>query len=309
MPHHDIIVFGIFVVDAAFRGPRLPVPGETLIGSGFDLGPGGKGSNQAVAAAKSGGSVGFITRVGQDDFAKIGDAIWAEAGVTPLVTRDGDGTTGAAGIFIDETTAQNSIIVAQSVAAKLGRDEIERHADTIAQAKVAITQLEQPVAASRAFLQRAKDAGVITILNPAPAVPLSDDILSLCDYITPNETEAAILTGMPVHDIPTAETAARALFARGVRRGVVITLGAQGAVGFDRQIMHHISPMHAGDAVDTTGAGDAFNGGFATALAGGDNLETALKFATATAALSVTRKGAAVAMPTRDDILALLGGN
>lgn len=302
----DIIILGVFVADAAYRTARMPVVGETLLGTGFQLGPGGKGSNQAVAAAKAGGDVAFLSRVGDDTFGQMGRDVWAQAGVVPLVTIDQDTPTGSAGIFIEEASGQNAIIIAPGASGNLSVADVEARKTEITAAKIAMTQLEQPMAAAHRFLQIAHDAGVTTILNPAPAADLPDGMLALCDYVTPNETESEALTGLPVVSVDDALLAAKQLLAAGVRKGALITLGEQGSLYWDGTRAIHTPPMKAGETVDTTGAGDAFNGGFATALAAGLPVEDALKFATATAALSVTKHGTAASMPSRDAILALL---
>ncbi len=303
----DIIILGVFVADAAFRCDRMPNVGETLIGTGFTLGPGGKGSNQAVAAAKAGGSVGFITRLGQDTFGAMADAVWAEAGVTPLVVQDAERPTGAAGIFIEEQSGKNAIVISPGAAGALSVADVAARQAEIASAKVAVTQLEQSVETAHHFLETAHQGGAVTILNPAPAAPLEDRLLALCDYITPNEHETEALTGLPVTNMAEAEQAAAALMARGVRKGVIITMGEQGALAWDSHEATIVPPFSAGPVLDTTGAGDAFNGGFATALADGASLAEALRFATATAALSVTKIGTAASMPSRAEIDALLG--
>ena len=305
MPH-DIVILGIFVADAAFRCDRLPRLGETLLGTGFTLGPGGKGSNQAVAAAMAGGDVGFLTRIGDDTFGAMGRATWDRAGVRSLAVIDPDRPTGAAGIFIETAEARNAIVVSPGAAGALGPADVEGQAATIRAARVAMTQLEQPVAAAERFLRLAAGGGAITILNPAPAAPLPEGILPLCDYLTPNEAEAEALSGIPVTDRASAAEAAGVLLAQGVRRAVIVTLGGDGALVRDASGARHIAPMRAGPVVDTTGAGDAFNGGFATALAEGRALDEALRFATAVAALSVTKDGTAASMPTRAEVAALL---
>ena len=302
----NIVVLGIFVADAAFRCRRIPALGETLIGTGFTLGPGGKGSNQAVAAAKAGGAVGLITRIGADTFADMADRVWQDAGVIPLAVRDPDHATGAAGIFVEAASGKNAIVVSPGAAERLSVADVEAQAGAIAGAKVAMTQLEQPIATAQRFLEIAAAAGVTTLLNPAPAADIGDDMLALCDFLTPNETEAEALTGLPVTSLAEAEMAARSLMARGVRRGVIVTLGDQGAYLWDGTRGARIPPVHAGPTVDTTGAGDAFNGGFATAMAQGHGLGASLRFASAVAGLSVTRIGTAAAMPTRDEVQALL---
>lgn len=302
----QIVILGVFVVDAAFRCARLPTLGETGIATGFSLGPGGKGSNQAVAAARAGGDVAFITRIGADEFGRIGLATWAAAGVVPRVIQDLDRATGAAGIFIEETEGRNAILISPGAAAAITTADIDAQAAMIACARVAVTQLEQPVAVAHHFLQIAAQGGAKTILNPAPAASLPEGMLGLCDYVTPNEAEAEALTGIAVIDLDTAAAAADALLAQGVRRAAIITLGANGALVRDAQGARHIPPIRAGAVVDTTGAGDAFNGGFAVGLAEGLALDAALRFGTAVAALSVTKHSTADAMPSRAEVAALV---
>lgn len=301
-----IVNLGIFVADAAFRAARMPRMGETILGSGFALGPGGKGSNQSVASAMAGGKAHFITRLGNDDFAAMARSIWDKAGVTPEVTIDAESFTGAAMIFLDEATGNNAIIVTPGAANRISVADVEDRAALIESAAIFITQLEQPIPAAQRGLEIARAAGVTTILNPAPAASLTNAMLGFCDYLTPNESEAEALTGLPVTDPTSAETAARALLARGVG-AVVITLGGQGALYCDGATTLHCPAMRLGKVVDTTGAGDAFNGGFAVALSEGMPIEAALRFASATAGISVTRPGTAAAMPSRAEIDALLG--
>lgn len=301
----EIVILGIFVADTAFRADRQPKMGETILGTSFLLGPGGKGSNQSVAAGKAGGKATFITRLGRDAFADLARSIWADAGVTPSVTEDPESYTGAACIIVQNDTGQNAIIVAPGAAGRISVQDIEARRDLIAGAKVFITQLEQPIAAAEHALRIARGAGVRTILNPAPAADLSDDLLSLCDILTPNESEAEALTGLPVTTVAEAEAAADALLARGVG-ACVITLGANGALYRDRSRSVHVPVVSAGKAVDTTGAGDAFNGGFAVALTEGRDVVDAVRFGCATAGISVTRIGAAASAPTRAEIDALL---
>ncbi len=300
-----IVILGIFVADTAYRADRQPKIGETILGTSFVLGPGGKGSNQAVAAAMAGGHVHFITRLGRDAFADIARATWARAGVHPEVTEDPDSYTGAAYIFIENGTGNNAIIVAPGAAGRVSVADVDAKADLIRSASVFVTQLEQPIPAARRALELARGAGVITILNPAPAAPLDDAMLALCDYLTPNESEAETLTGLPVTTIAEAEAAADALMARGVG-AVIITLGANGALYRDRTRSVHVPVISAGPVVETTGAGDAFNGGFAVALSEGQDVVQAMRFACATAGISVTRPGTAPAMPARAEIDALL---
>lgn len=302
----SIVILGIFVADTVFRADRLPKMGETLLGQGFFLGPGGKGSNQAVAAARAGGQVQFLTRLGTDAFAGIARDIWGRAGVQAVVREDPDSYTGAAFIFLQQGSGQNAIIVSPGAAGRIDTADVEAEAARIAGARVFVTQLEQPLPPAARALEIARAGGALTILNPAPAAELPDAVLALCDLVTPNESEAEALTGIAVTDPDSAAAAAAALIARGARAAVV-TLGAQGALyrdGAGRVL--HVPALSAGPLVDTTGAGDAFNGGLAVALADGRPIEAALRFATATAALKVTRLGTAGAMPARDEIDALL---
>lgn len=302
----DIIILGVFVADAAYRTPRMPVVGETLLGTGFQLGPGGKGSNQAVAAAKAGGNVAFLSRIGADTFGQMGRDVWAQAGVQAWVVDDAEVPTGSAGIFIEEATGRNAIVIAPGASGNLSVADVDARGEDIARARIAMTQLEQPMDAAHHFLRLAHDTGVVTILNPAPAADLPPGMLSLCDYVTPNETEAEALTGQTVRTIDEALLALKALLAAGVRKGGVVTLGENGSLYWDGTRAIHTPAMSAGPVVDTTGAGDAFNGGFATALAEGQDIEDVLKFATATAALSVTKHGTAASMASRAEIDALL---
>lgn len=301
----DIVILGVFVADTAYRADRQPKMGETILGTSFVLGPGGKGSNQAVAAAMAGGKVTFISRLGKDAFADIARATWDKAGVVQSITEDSESYTGAAYIFLENATGNNAIIVAPGAAGRISVADIDARRDLITGARVFITQLEQPIPAARHALQLARAAGVRTILNPAPAAELDDVFLALCDIVTPNESEAEALTGLPVTSVAEAEAAADALLARGVG-ACVITLGDKGALYRDRSRSVHVPVISAGKVLDTTGAGDAFNGGFAVALTEGRDVVDAVRFGCATAGISVTRSGTAPAMPARAEIDALL---
>jgi ribokinase len=301
-----IVVLGVFNADTTYRAARLPRLGETILGEGFALGPGGKGSNQAVAAARAGGDAHILTRVGRDTFGALAKATWAEAGVIPEITEHDEGHTGAAFIFVEDASGDNAIIVAPGIAATLDAAALAARAELVGGAAVFLTQLETPLAAARAGLEIARAGGARTILNPAPAAELDDALLGLCDVITPNETEASALTGLPVSTLEDAERAAAALLARGVG-AAVLTLGARGALYRDARRCLHVPAFDAGPVVETTGAGDAFNGALAVALAEGAQPEAAVRFACAAAGLSVTRPGAAASMPTRAQIDAALG--
>ncbi len=300
-----IVILGVFVADTAYRADRAPKMGETILGNAFALGPGGKGSNQAVAAAMSGGDVHFVTKLGRDPFADMALATWDKAGVVPAITQHDDSYTGAAYIFIEEATGNNAIIVCPGVARTISPADIDARSDLITGASVFVTQLEQPMEAAHRALQIARDAGVRTILNPAPADTIADEMLALCDYVTPNESEAEGITGVPVVTVADAERAADALLDRGVGTAI-ITLGENGVLIRNREVSAHVPAMDAGPVVETTGAGDAFNGGFATALAEGADPVQAARFGCATAGISVTRPGTAPSMPSRAEIDALL---
>jgi len=307
-PDGAIVILGIFVADLAFRAARLPVMGETILSSGFVLGPGGKGSNQAVAAARAGAGrpVRLVSRLGQDAFADIALATWAKDGIdTSSVVRDPAHPTGAAFIFVSTQTGDNAIIVESGAAGLIAPADLDHAEAAIATAAVFMTQLEQPIEAARRGLELARRHGVTTVLNPAPAAELPPDIYPLCDYLTPNETEAASLTGLPVTTREEAQVAAAALIDRGVGT-VVLTLGDKGALLHSREGSVFVPAFRVSPVVDTTGAGDAFAGGFAVALAEGAAPLQAVRMGCATAALSVTRPGTAPAMPTRDEIEALL---
>lgn len=301
----DIVILGVFVADTAYRAQRQPRLGETILGQSFALGPGGKGSNQSVAAGMAGASVGFITKLGKDPFADMALATWKKAGVTSLATQHADDYTGAAYIFVDENTGDNAIIVCPGAAATINRSDIDSHAEVIKHCKVLMTQLEQPIDAAEYALACARKAGATTILNPAPAVELPTSMIALCDFVTPNEIEAETITGITVNSPKDAVAAAEALLAKGAG-GAIITLGENGCLYHDGSNSVHVPAINAGPVVETTGAGDAFNGGFAVAIAEGHSPLEAIRFGTATAAISVTRPGTAPSMPTRKEIKSLL---
>lgn len=300
-----VVILGVFVADTAYRADRQPRMGETILGNSFKLGPGGKGSNQAVAAGKLGADVTFLTRLGVDAFADMAKATWAEASVKSAVIETPQSYTGAAYIFIEETTGNNAIIVSPGAAMLISPEDIEANAGLIGGAGVFVTQLEQPIDAALRALEIARGAGVTTILNPAPAAKLPDRIYTLCDYVTPNETEAEELTGIKVSSIDEARRAADSLLKKGVG-SVIITLGEKGALLHTAARSDHVPVVNAGPVVETTGAGDAFNGGLAAALAKGVEPLQAVRFACAVAGISVTRPGTAPSMPTLQEVEALL---
>ena len=292
----EIVILGVFVADTSYRADRAPRMGETIMGNSFTLGPGGKGSNQAVAAAMAGGDVHFISRLGRDPFADMALDTWAKAGVTPQLSHHDDSYTGAAYIFVEESTGDNAIIVCPGVAGFISVADIDAQAELIGNAAVFVTQFEQPMDAAMRGLTLAREGGVKTILNPAPAAEMPDGMLALCDYLTPNETEVEAITGVPVTSIDQAREAGDVLLARGVG-AAVITLGENGVLYHDANQSVHVPAFNAGPVVETTGAGDAFNGGFAAALVRGMTPVDAVRFGCATAGLSVTRPGTALLAP------------
>ena len=304
----SVTILGIFAADLSFRAARLPRIGETLLGSDFAIGAGGKGSNQAVACARSGGQATLLTRIGRDVFGDLALKTWRQAGIaTDGVEISDQDATGAAFIFIDEASGQNAIIVNPGAARTLDRAFVERSRSRIAGSRVFATQLEQPFEAALHGLQIARECRVTTVLNPAPA-PTSElpgTVWSLCDVVVPNEVEASMLTGIGVDSPQRAIEAADVLMAKGAAN-VIVTLGAQGVLLRTPTLCRHLPPVVAGTVRDTAGAGDAFMGGLCTALAAGRTLADSAYFANAVAGLSVTRSGTAASMPDRDEIDSLL---
>jgi ribokinase len=300
-----ITVLGSYVADLTFRVDGLPAWGETRMGASFALGPGGKGSNQAIAAARAGGNVSLISKVGADPFGEMARKMYREEGVSSDYLYASVDPTGAAGILVDAAKGENAIVVVPGACFGLTQDEVGRAEGRIAASRVFVAQLELPIPVVEYGLRLARKHQVRTVLNPAPAMALSDSIFSNCDYLTPNETEIASLTGIAVNNLADATRAAEALLARGVRY-VIVTLGPQGALIHGEGITKHVPPVDAGPVLETTGAGDAFNGGFAVALSEGMDIVEATQFGCAVAGISVTRAGTAKSMPRRHEVDTLL---
>jgi len=297
-----ITILGIYVVDVAFFAPRLPRIGETILGDDFRAGPGGKGGNQAVAAARAGGAVTFVTRVGDDDFGRQARAPWAADGIDiRFVTMSDTAPTGAAFIFVNSRTGDNAIIVTPGAARELTIEHVRPALAALAPGDVFMTQLEAPLQTVVAALAEAKARGATTILNPAPAAELPDEAFRSSDLFTPNESEAAALAGFPVDGPEAAARAAAVFLAKGVG-AVAVTLGPAGVLLKTPTATVLVPGFTVPEVVDTTGAGDAFNGGLAAALAEGMPLDAAVRFGNAVGALSVTRRGTAPAMPARTEI-------
>lgn len=300
MKNPHILVVGSSNTDMIIKLDRIPRPGETLLGGAFVTAAGGKGANQAVGAARAGGKVTFIARVGQDMFGDQAVAGFIKDGiVVDHVTRDKTNPSGVALIFVGKD-GENSIAVAGGANAKLSPADVRKAKAAIAGASVLVMQLETPLESVQAAADLAAKAGVRVILNPAPAQPLPDKLLKCVSILTPNETEAELLTGIAVTDTASAAAAAAKLRARGVQT-VIITLGARGAF-VATENGGQLVPGFKVKAVDTTAAGDIFNGALAVALGEGKPLKQAVRFANAAAAISVTRLGAQLSAPTRREI-------
>lgn len=297
----EILVLGSLNMDLIVRTPRLPAPGETILGTMFTTAPGGKGANQAVAAAKLGAPVKMLGRVGADDFGKTIRSNLNAVGVdTQYLVTDNETATGIASIWVDDH-GQNSIIVAPGANARVGRADVDAAAAAFRHARVIVAQLEIPLDTVQYAFQFARKQNCLTILNPAPAQPLTRKILELVDIVIPNETEAAQLTGMQVQDFASAQNAANVLKQMGARR-VLITLGSKGALFLDDDAPVREIPPFTVQAVDTTAAGDAFVGALAAALARDKDWTTSLHEASAAGALAATKLGAQPSLPTRAEL-------
>lgn len=297
----QIVVFGSFVADLTGLATHFPTPGETVLGEQFKIGPGGKGSNQAVAAHRAGGDVTLITKLGADTFGRMAKEFYEEEGMDTahLLVDDAIGT-GAALIMVNSASAQNMILVHLGACNNVSYEDVERNRDLIASADLLLIQLEINLDAICHIVDIAVENNTRVILNPAPAQMLSDELLSKVEIITPNETETQALTGITVDSIETAHSAADVLFKKGVKK-VIITLGEHGVYVNDGK-QEQLIPRISVNAVDTTGAGDAFNGGLVVALSEGKDIFQAAKFGNCVGALSVTKPGTAPAMPLRKDI-------
>lgn len=296
---------GSLVVDVTGFAPRLPVMGETTKGSTLRFGPGGKGSNQLTAAHRSGSEVKIISRRGDDVLGQVLKKHYADEGMSEeYVVVDPEGETGSALIEIDESNAQNRIIVILAENDKVLRDSVMAAEKDFADCDAVLTQFETTVEAVIAAKELAHKYKKPFILNPAPCIDVPKHVFGGVDYITPNETETERFTGVILETVEDCRAAAKKFIEMGVKN-VILTLGIKGAFYTDgvREITVPAIPVKA---VETTGAGDAFNGGFATAIAEGLPIDTALKFATCTAAISVTRLGSSPSMPYRHEILAMM---
>ncbi len=300
-----IVVVGSINMDLVVRVPHMPVPGETVLGDAFQTFPGGKGANQAVGAARLGGRVTMIGKVGTDGF---GDELQRSLSTDRInidpVTVDQATSTGIAMITVDQS-GQNSIVVASGANMQLTPEEISTAWGQLGPVDVVVLQLEIPPACNLQAARLGKENGALVILNPAPARPLAADLLQLVDVIVPNEKETSLLTGLPVGTEAEVEAAALALLEKGVG-SVVLTLGSRGALVMDSSgAINHLQ-SHTVEVVDTTAAGDAFVAGLSVGLSEGASLAEAAVFGNATGALAVSRMGAQPSLPTREEVLRLV---
>lgn len=296
-----VVVFGSFVVDLMARSPHLPVPGETVKGSVFKMGPGGKGFNQCVAAHKAGADVVMITKLGKDSFADVALGTMDELGMTKesLFYSD-DVETGIALILVDENTSQNEIIIVPGACNTITPEEVAKIENVIKESEYVLLQLEVNQDANELVADMANQYGCKVIVNTAPYAKISDEFLSKAYMVTPNEVEAEELTGVHVDSLESAHEAAEYFYKKGVQK-VIITLGSRGVfVSSDGR--EEIVPAFKVDAVDTTGAGDAFNGGLLAALSEGKDIWEAVRFANGLAALSVQKMGTTPSMPKLEEI-------
>ena len=306
MPKPKVCVLGAFVADLTCRTARMPKWGETILGEAFKMGPGGKGSNQAVAAARLDAQVRLITKLGRDAFGDMARKFYREQGMSlDYVLEDAEESSGTATILVDHATSENTIVVVPGACGKLSVAEVEAARDEIASADIFLTQLELPIPPTIRGIEIAHQAGVPVILNPAPAIPFPRDILAKVDYLTPNETEALSLIGSNV-DVEDLDDLADRLLQTGAKN-VVLTLGEKGAFAKNEQLREFVPAFAIGPVVETTGAGDAFAGGFAVALAEGKSIVDATRYGCAVAGISVTRPGTAPSMPHRAEVDKLIG--
>jgi ribokinase len=300
----NITVIGSSNTDMIIKVPRIPKPGETVLGGKFSTAPGGKGANQAVAAARSGGNVTFVARVGDDIFGEQALKGFKEDGInTDFIIKDRDAPSGIAEIFVSED-GENSIAVALGANLNLSVYDVIAAKEAILSSDILLMQLEIPLKTVQYAAKLAFDHGIRVILNPAPGQPLPIEILKTISILTPNETEAAMLTGIKIEDEGAGEDAGRILISKGVNK-VIITIGKKGALILDSSGSELVGGFKV-HAVDTTAAGDIFNGALAVALAEKKNIWEAVKFGNAAAALSVTKLGAQPSAPKRKDILEFL---
>ena len=298
----SICIFGVFVADLCFYSKKIPIKGETVLGRDYLVGPGGKGSNQAIAAARLNGKVNFITKMGEDSHADMAFKIYKDAGViTNSITKDKNLSTGVAGIMIDND-GSNAINIVPGAAAQLNNKDIDNNLEIMEKSKIFLTQMETPDEVTIYSLKKAKENNCLTILNPAPARKINEENFALLDFFTPNETEAEFYLKNKITTEEDIKIAGREFLKKGVKN-IIITLGERGVYFANENEEYFIDALKLKDqVVDTTGAGDAFNGAFAVGLANDLKFKDALIFANKVAGISTTRAGAASSMPTFKEV-------
>ena len=295
-----ITVLGIFVADISFSGNKIPSIGETIIGDKYNIGPGGKGCNQAIAIARLGCSVNFISKIGNDEYGKLALKSLKKNNIdTSKIIISDKHQTGVAGIHVDKNTGKNAITVITGAPTSFKKEEIDLK--VIKESKIFLTQLEIPKDVTLFCLKAAKENGLINILNPAPASKLSDEFFKLIDYFTPNETEAEYYTGVKIKNEADAKNSAKKLLSMGLKK-VIITLGEKGLFYSDGKDEIYLKALPIKKVEDTTGAGDAFNGGLAYALSQNKNIKDCLNIANQVAGLSTLKLGAGDSMPSLGDL-------
>jgi len=298
---NDISVLGIFVADISFSGLKIPAVGETILGDKYNIGPGGKGCNQAIAIARLGGKVNFISKIGKDSYGDLAlNTLKKNKINTENIIQDQNLQTGVAGILVDKNSGKNAINVIVGAPSTFKINEISNQINFIKRSKIFLTQLEVPKDVTLHCLKIAKESGCLTILNPAPASKITKEFFSNIDYFTPNETEAEFYTGIKITNEKEAKQAADKLISLGIKK-IVITLGEKGLFYSDGKKNIYLKAISV-KAIDTTGAGDAFNGGFAFGLSKDKSIEDCLEIANKVAGLSTTKLGAGDAMPYYDDL-------
>tara|TARA_B110000438_G_scaffold209234_1_gene201106 strand:+ start:1414 stop:2316 length:903 start_codon:yes stop_codon:yes gene_type:complete len=296
-----ISVLGIFVADISFSGNKIPSIGETILGNSYNIGPGGKGCNQAIAIARLGGKVNFISKIGKDDYGQLALNTLDQNKIdTSAIIQSQNQQTGVAGIMVDKKTGKNAINVITGAASTLTINEVNKNIDKIKNSKIFLTQLEIPKDVTLYSLKIAKENKVLTILNPAPASKISKEFFNYIDYFTPNETEAEFYTGIKITNEKEAKEASIKLLKIGLKR-VIITLGEKGLFYSDGKEEIYLKATQV-KAIDTTGAGDAFNGGLAYALSQNKSIKDSLNLANQVAGLSTLKLGAGNAMPLLSDL-------
>ena len=297
----QVTVVGSYATGLTMKVQRLPCTGETLLGTGYRVDYGGKGSNQAVGSARLGARVNFIARIGKDAFGEMALRLYRDEGIDVAHVKQTDGApTGVGFIMVEAASGNNCIVIDPGANELLTADDISGCAAAFESTSAVLTQLEIPVAAAEAALRLGRAGNAITILNPAPVRPLPPSVFHLIDVLTPNQSEAKVLSGRSPDAVIEPEKLARELIRSGVKQ-VVMTLGERGALIVTPSSSTHI-PAIPMAAVDTTGAGDAFNAGLATALASGASLEAAVQFAVVTGGLAVTREGVIPSLPSCDEV-------